>query len=175
MISVNRAGSPTDPSVKWTHLKPAQLAELYRQKWDESISKGTVKRILRSLGYKRRRPCKALATGKSPFRAQQFRLIFYFAFLFSEMEHNPILSLDTKKKEQLGNLSRAGKVLCKQAAQTYDHDYKHLQEGKVVPGGLYDMKRNEGHISIGTNNETAAFLADLLNLVVGKLWYPPLS
>jgi len=104
LISVNRAGSATDPSVKWTHLKPVQLAELYRQKWGESISNGTVKRILRLLGYKRRRPCKALATGKSPFRAQQFRLIFYFAFLFSEMEHNPILSLDTKKQTSCPNL-----------------------------------------------------------------------
>lgn len=114
------------------------------------------------MGYRKRRPNKALATGQSPFRSEQFRLLFYFAFLFKEMEHNPMLSMDTKKKERLGNLSRGGKVLCQQAPATYDHDYANLAEGKVVPAGLYDMKRNGGYVSIGTNNETAAFLADNL-------------
>lgn len=159
---MHAAGSPTDPSVKWTHLKPSDISKAYDKEWSEPISHQTVKRILKVLGYKRRRPSKALATGKSPHRAAQFKLIFYFAFLFSEMENNPILSMDTKKKEVLGDLSRAGKVLCQQAPQVYDHDYSHLAKGKVVPGGLYDMKRNEGYVSIGTNHETAEFLADNL-------------
>lgn len=148
--------------MKWTHLKPRAIAELYEARWSDRISTGTIKRILKDLGYKKRRPSKCIATGKSPFRSEQFKLIFYFAFLFSEMDQNPILSMDTKKKEVLGDLSRGGKVLSKQAPRVHDHDYKHLQEGKVVPAGLYDMKRNEGYVSIGTNNETAAFLADNL-------------
>ena len=86
------------------------------------------------MGYCKRRPNKALITGKSPFRSEQFKLIFYFAFLFAEMQNNPILSMDTKKKERLGNLSRVGKVLCKESPNTYDHDYAYLSEGKVVPG-----------------------------------------
>lgn len=148
--------------MKWTHLKPSDIARQYYEQWNESISHKTVKRILKTLGYKKRRASKELATGKSPYRNEQFKLIFYFAFLFSEMENNPILSMDTKKKEKLGNLSRSGKVLGKESAVTLDHDYAHLAIGKVVPGGLYDMKRNEGYVSIGTNNETAAFLADNL-------------
>lgn len=162
IIALNRAGSPTDPLVKWTHLKPSDIAKEYERRWPERISNGLVKRVLKDLGYKKRRPNKSISTGKSPFREEQFRLIFYFAFLFSEMQNNPILSMDTKKKEDLGDLSRAGKVLCKQAPDVCDHDYAHLSKGKVVPGGLYDMKRNEGYLSIGTNNETAAFLADNL-------------
>lgn len=162
IISLNAAGSPTDPAVKWTHLKPSDISELYSGKWPDRISNGTVKRLLRKMGYKKRRPSKDLATGRSPFRSEQFGLVFYFAFMFAEMENNPILSMDTKKKELLGDLSRSGKVLCKEAPKTYDHDYAHLSEGKVVPGGLYDMKRNEGYVSIGTNNETAAFIADNL-------------
>lgn len=162
IIATNQAGSPTDPSVKWTHLKPSDIAKQYEQKWSEPISKGTVKRVLRDLGYKKRRPSKDLATGKSPFRSEQFEIIFFLCYLFLEMDHNPILSMDTKKKEVLGDLSRGGKVLCTQAPQVYDHDYTHLSKGKVIPAGLYDMKRNEGYVSIGTNNETAAFLADNL-------------
>lgn len=159
---MNRAGSPTDPEVKWTHLKAKDIQQKYELEWSSKISKQTIKRILKKLGYKKRRPIKALITGKSPYREEQFKLVFYFAYLFSEMEHNPILSMDTKKKEVLGDLSRNGKIWCNEAPQTFDHDYKHLTTGKVVPGGLYDMKLNEGYVSIGTNNETAAFLADNL-------------
>lgn len=162
IIKLHTAGSPTRPEVKWTDLKPIEIAKRYEEEWSEKISHGTIKRILKSLDYKKRRPNKSIATGKSPHRSAQFQLIFYFAFLFSEMDNNPILSMDTKKKEVLGDLSRCGKILCKEAPRVHDHDYKHLSKGKIVPSGLYDMKRNEGYVSIGTNNETAAFLADNL-------------
>lgn len=162
IIELHTAGSPTTPDVKWTDLPIREIRKQYHCRWSERISYNTVKRILRDLGYKKRRPNKSLATGKSPHRSAQFKLIFYFAFLFSEMENNPILSMDTKKKERLGDLSRNGTVLSKEAPKVHDHDYKHLSKGKIVPGGLYDMKRNEGYVSIGTNNETAEFLADNL-------------
>ena len=70
--------------------------------------------------------------------------------------------MDTKKKEQLGDFKRAGRVYCQKAPETYVQDYNHLSKGKIVPHGLYDMKRNEGYLTIGTNNETAAFLVDNL-------------
>lgn len=162
IISLHQAGSPTDPKVKWTHLKPSDIARLYEEKWSVTLSDQTIKRLLKKSGYRNRRPRKELITGKSPYRQAQFKLIFYFALLFSEMDNNPIISGDTKKKERLGDLSRGGRVLGKDAPLTYDHDYAYLAEGKVVPGGLYDMKRNEGYVSIGTNHETAAFIADNL-------------
>lgn len=70
--------------------------------------------------------------------------------------------MDTKKKEVLGDLARNGKVYSTQSPKTYDHDYQHLSKGKIVPSGLYDMKLNKGYVSLGTNNETADFLADNL-------------
>jgi len=91
------------------------------------------------LGYKKRRPIKALTTGKSPHRAEQFEIIFWFALLFSMMDNNPILSMDTKKKEELGDFSRNGQVYCQQAPKTLDHDFKSSSKGKLVPGGLYDI------------------------------------
>ena len=144
------------------HLKPSDISKEYELRWSEKISNQTVKRILRLLGYVKRRPLKNLSIGQSPFREEQFRLVFYFAFLFSEMVDNPILSMDTKKKEQLGDFKREGGVYCQKAPQTNTQDYKYLSKGKVVPAGLYDMKRNEGYVTIGTNNETAAFLVDNL-------------
>ena len=162
LIKLETAGSPTDSSVKWTNLRNSKISELYEKKYSERISSRTVKRILKDNGFCKRRPNKALSTGKSPHRSEQFKLIFYFAFLFPEMGNNPILSIDTKKKERLGQLDRGGKVTCFESTKVFDHDYAHLSEGKVVPGGLYDMKENIGYVSIGTNYETAEFIGDSL-------------
>ena len=102
IISLNQAGSPTDPKVKWTHMKPSDIGKAYELKWSEKLSNHRIKRLLKKLGYRKRRPRKELITGKSPYRSEQFKLIFYFAFLFSEMDNNPILSVDTKKKGHYG-------------------------------------------------------------------------
>lgn len=163
IIEQETAGSPTDIEVKWTHLHPREISQMYEQKHGVSISNSTIKRILRESGYRRRRPSKALATGQSPHREAQFRLIFYFVALFSKMENNPIISIDTKKKEFLGQLDRGGQVLCKEKApKLFDHDYPYLAEGNVVPQGIYDKKANKGYVTIGTNKETAEFIGDNL-------------
>ena len=109
IIFLNQAGSPTNPDIKWTHLKPQQISKQYEEKWSEKIGHQTLKRLLNSLGYKRRRPIKALPMGKSPYRKEQFEIVFFFAYLFAEMDNNPILSKDTKKKEKLGDFSRKKK------------------------------------------------------------------
>ena len=75
---------------------------------------------------------------------------------------SPVLSIDCKKKERLGNLYRAGKCYCTRAANVYDHDYEHLSEGKVIPHGIYDMGANKGYLSIGGSAETADFVVDNL-------------
>ncbi len=160
IVAGETAGSPTDIKVKWTHLRPKDIAQKCKEKWSISISNGTVKRILKEAGYRKRRPSKDLITGKSPYRAAQFRVIIYLSSLFYEMDNNPIISVDTKKKEQLGDLDRGGKVLCEKAPSLYDHDYPYLATGKVVPHGIYDAKANKGYITIGTNNETAQFIGD---------------
>lgn len=91
---------------------------------------------------------------------------------------NPILSVDTKKKEKLGNLHRNGEVYCTQTVESYDHDYAHLSTGTIVPHGIYDMKRNEALITIGTSNETAKFVCDSIKQwwgSIGKKHYPAAS
>lgn len=162
LLEQDTAGSPSDSEVKWTSLRPREIVSLYKQKYQTSLSTGTVKRILRKVGYRKRRPSKALLTGKSPFRSAQFKLIFYFASLFADLEHNPIISIDTKKKERLGQLDRAGKVLCDKAPKVFDHDYSYLSEGKIIPQGIYDMKANQGYLTVGTSKENAEFIADNL-------------
>lgn len=105
-----------------------------------------------------------MATGKSPDRSEQFRVISFLMALFILMENNPIISIDTKKKEILGELTRNEPVLTKgkKAVETYDHDYPHLGVGKAIPHGIYDVKLNKGYLSLGNSHETAEFVVDNL-------------
>jgi Rhodopirellula transposase DDE domain len=88
------------------------------------ISHGCIKRILRANHYGRRKPPKSLAIGESPDRKAQFEIIFFLIALFSDMAHNPIISIDTKKKEVLGQLTRNKAVLCKggKSPKVFSHD-----------------------------------------------------
>ena len=98
-------------------------------------------------------------------RDEQFQILLAKKEKFLKSS-NPVISVDTKKKENLGNLYRGGKVYCTKALETYDHDYPYLATGKAVPHGIYDLKQNNAHITIGGSNETAEFICDSL-----KSWW----
>ena len=162
LIEQETAGSPVNPELKWTHLKPREIAARYAARYGETVSNGTVKRILKAEGYRKRRPSKQLMTGQSPHRDAQFKILIHLVGLFRLMGHNPALSIDTKKKERLGDLDRGGKVLCKKAPKVFDHDYPYLSTGKVIPHGIFDLKQNKGYVTLGNSHETAAFIVDNL-------------
>jgi len=162
-VSEHTAGSPTDELVKWTHLQPRDIAKYIKDTHLIYVSNGQVKRILKDAGYCRRKPLKVLATGASPHRGEQFRIICVILSLSMLMDANPVLSIDTKKKEELGNLTRGEAILCEGAAvKVFDHDYSFLSTGKVIPHGIYDMKLNKGFLSLGNSHETAQFVIDNL-------------
>jgi len=104
---------------------------------------------------------KTLATGSYERRDEQFKIIFHLIGLMT-VTKGAVISIDTKKKERLGNLYRDGHCYCTKAIPVFDHDYPHLAQGKVIPHGIYDFKANKGYISIGTSTETAAFIADCI-------------
>ena len=123
------------------------------------MGKKTIRRLLKKHGFRRRKMKKSIATGTYEQRDEQFKIIFYLMALLNST-NGAIISIDTKKKERLGNLYRDGKCYCQEAIKVFDHDYPHLANGKVIPHGIYDLKSNKGYISIGTSAETAAFIAD---------------
>ena len=96
------AGSPTDEQVKWTHLRDCDIARYIEKTYQVEIQSQCVKRILHAAGYRKRKPAKKIATGNSPDRSEQFRIIGYLVALFMLMEENPIISIDTKKKARIG-------------------------------------------------------------------------
>jgi hypothetical protein len=96
-----------------------------------------------------------------------------FEFIQAERDRHQrlgsaILSVDTKKKEFLGALYRAGKLYSYQGEplKRYDHDFPCLADGKVVPHGIYDLQANRGFVTLGTSAETAEFIGASL-----KLWW----
>jgi len=159
-IEKYKAGSPTDPEVFWVRLKPFAIAKLFYEKHQIKVTNGLVKRLLKELGYGYRKPSKQLATGYYPQRNKQFEIICSLVLLMSL--DSPIISIDCKKKERLGNLYREGKCFCTKAIKVYDHDYEHLSDAKVIPHGIYDLLANIGYISIGNSSETADFVIDNL-------------
>lgn len=163
-VEAHTAGSPTDEAVKWTALKAREVVDHIQQEHGVRVSGGCVKRILKVAGYVRRKPLKSIATGSSPHRQEQFRIVLFLVALFHDMEENPVLSIDTKKKELLGELSRHETVLTtKQGVpKVYSSDYPYLASGRAVPHGIYDVKLNQGYISLGSSNETADFIVDNL-------------
>lgn len=159
-IEKRKAGSPTDPTVYWVHLRPCSIARLFEEETGHKVSNGFVKRILKGLGYKFRKLRKTISTGSYARRNEQFEIIFQLVALMGL--DSPVISIDCKKKESLGPLHRTGQVCCTAPLEVYDHDYSHLSQGKVVPHGIYDLQLNEGYISIGGSHETASFIKDNL-------------
>jgi len=80
---------------------------------------------------------------------------------------NPVVSMDTKKKEYLGNFYRSGHLYTTETIETYDHDFYSFAEGIVIPHAIYDLVHNKGYINIGTSRDTSQFVCDSLR----QWWY----
>jgi hypothetical protein len=157
------AGDPMRTDVLWTDLTPRDIALSLEQEWGQSIGTRVVRRMLDDLGFARRQIAKVLPGGEIADRDPQFR---YIADLKAQFlaAGQPVLSIDTKKKECLGMLYRNGKVYCQQAQKAFDHDFPSWPEGVIVPHGIYDLARNHGWLHLGLSRDTTAFACDSLRL-----------
>lgn len=80
---------------------------------------------------------------------------------------NPIISMDTKKKEYLGNFYRVGTLYTQCPLEVYDHDFTSFAEGIVIPHGIYDVLKNTGYLNLGISKDTGEFACDSLR----NWWY----
>ena len=165
-IEVHTAGSPVEPDRLWTNRSPRELsAELAEEGW--SVSPGTVDRLLRDeLGLSRRQMEKRRAMGSSPDRNAQFERI---AELKAEYLGRgwPVLSIDTKKKELLGDFFRPGRARTDGRVRVFDHDFPSAARGKVIPYGVYDLAANEGFVLLSDGADTAELACD----AVRRWWF----
>ena len=172
-IKNRTAGDPMRQNVVWTDLTPQEIAKSLQEQ-SVCAAPRIVRRILDGLGVARRQRAKVLPGGDSPHRGAQFR---HLAQVIQEFlaAGNPVLSIDTKKKEFLGTLYRDGKVYCQQARKAFDHDCPSLASGVIIPHGIYDLARNQGWIHVGLSRDTTEFACDSLRLfwhADGQRLYP---
>ncbi len=154
------AGDPMDETVRWTNLSLKEIVTALREDHGIRVSKWVVRKLLKKHNYRRRKAQKRCTMKENiPHRNEQFENI---ARLRGEYEAagNPVFSLDTKKKEYLGNLYRDGHLYTLEEIQTYDHDFSSLAEGIIIPHSLYDCCLNIGYIQLGTSHDTSEFACD---------------
>ena len=147
-----------DSSILWTNLTLREIQEKLIA-CSISVSIPVIKRTLKELrlGRRKMRKCKTLKEVEN--RDRQFKRIARLITLYTHL-NLPIFSIDTKKKEVLGNFYRDGKVYCNQAIPVNDHDFNSFADGVAVPHGIYDLAKNKCYLSIGTNKDTAEFVSD---------------
>lgn len=153
------AGDPMDETVRWTNLSQEEIVTALWEDHDVQVSQSVVRQLLKKHDYRRRKGQKKRTMKHVAHRNAQFENI---ARLKAEYEAagNPIISMDTKKKENLGNFYREGRLYTREELQTYDHDFKSFAEGVVIPHGLYDERQNIGYLHLGTSHDTSAFACD---------------
>ena len=162
--------------VRWTDLNYEQIAG-HLAEAGTPVSVPVVKQLLDDHGYVTRKAQKTKAMGGHPDRNQQFENIARLKreYLASD---NPVVSMDTKKKELIGDFYRAGHLLTQGIIGTFDHDFPSLAKGVVIPHGLYDVKHNDGHVNLGTSHDTGEFACDSIERwwgAKGRALYPRAS
>jgi len=160
VLQDHTAGDPMRQDVKWTDLTQGQIADRLAEA-GTAVSTTVVKQLLRRHRYVKRKARKSKAMGQHRHRNQQFENI---ARLKREYlaAGNPVVSMDTKKKELLGNFYREGRLYTQGVIETFDHDFPSAASGVVIPHGLYDVQRNRGHVNLGTSHDTSEFACDCL-------------
>ena len=153
--------------LKWTRKTTRNIARQLR-KLDIPISASTVGRLLKDMGFSLRVNHKTLESGnKNPpprrVRNRQFRYINHKREEFASRQI-PILSVDTKKKEMVGNFKNNGVSWEKEPCLVKDHDFRSDAKGMAIPYGIFDTQSNLGFVVVGTSHETPAFAVDAIVL-----------
>ena len=162
IVRDHTAGDPMQEDVVWTYLSPPEIAEQLAAR-GTPVCADTVRDLLDALGFVQRKAQKRLAMGATPFRNEQFEKIARLKAKYLDSD-NPIVSMDTKKKEHLGNFYRDGRLYATDVIETLDHDFPSAADGLIIPHGLFDFKRNLGHITLGFSHDTSQFACDSLSL-----------
>jgi len=159
VLKDNTAGDPMDLNVKWTNLKQDEIVKLLEEKHQIKVSRTVVIKLLEKHKFCKRKLQKDLPLKDVEDRNEQFLTIARYKAEYTEAG-NPILSIDTKKKEMRGNFYRDGQLYCTETKYTFDHDFKSFAEGVIIPYGIYDYNKNLGYIYLGNSKDTSEFSCD---------------
>lgn len=163
-------------TIRWVKLTRCEISQEMAN-FGVNVSRNIIRKLLKKNGFVKRKMQRKKRIGNNSDRDKQFKKIAAKKKTFANSD-NPIISIDTKKKEKLGDLYREGSVYCTKAMEVSDHDYPHLATGKICPHGIYDIQKNLAYINIGTSYETAEFVCDSIRKwwnKYGKKCYPGAS
>ena len=159
------AGEPMKGDIRWTNLTRQEIAQRLEEKHQIKVSVTVIKQLLEKHNFRRRKAQKRRTMKPVAFRNEQFEKI---ARLKEEYKAagNPIISMDTKKKEHLGNYYRDGYLYTVEELATWDHDFLSMAYGVIIPHSFFDELKKKGHINIGTSKDTTEFACDSF-----KFWW----
>jgi hypothetical protein len=159
LVEGETAGDPMS-GRKWARSSLRQLSKAL-QKRGHSAGRMTIRRLLKGLDYSLKSNRKEGSGPPHPDRNRQFRYIERVKTLFLAAGR-PVISVDTKKKELIGNFKNPGQAWCRQAEIVNVHDFRHDAKGRAAPYGIYDLTHNEGYVVVGTSGDTSAFAVDAI-------------
>ena len=174
LIGPTSRGDPESP-LRWTCKSVRRLAaELQRA--GHTVSHQTVSELLHVMGYSLQANRKVLEGSSHPDRNAQFAYL-NGAVQLQLAEGEPVISVDTKKKELVGPFRNAGKELRPKGdpEDVRMHDFIDGELGRVSPYGVYDLAKNEAWVSVGTDHDTSAFAVESIRRwwqTMGKALYP---
>jgi transposase len=174
IVSPHTMGDPMK-TLQWTSKSLRNIAELAKER-GFTVSHELVKRILKELGYSLQSNRKTHEGGKHEDRNAQFEHINRISTSFLK-DNQPVISVDCKKKEVLGNLKNNGKdwFVKKEPTQVKVYDFIDKNLGKAIPYGVYDLANNEGWVSVGVSSDTASFAVASIRSwwhEMGKIQFP---
>ena len=164
IVQNRTAGLPQNDSVRWLDVSPTQIIQVF-QEHDINISAYIVHEMIKLRGFKKRSFHKPQTLKEVENRDAQFKVV-EATWASCASQGIPVLSIDTKKKEMLGNFKRAGKVFSQHELAALDHDFASFSNGTIVPHGIYDVERNVGYLTIGKSHDTAEFVCDN----IARIW-----
>jgi hypothetical protein len=154
------AGSPTQESLIWTNLTRTEIVDLM-QECGSYVSVHIVDQLIDQYDYHERKALRMQPLSSHPDRNSQFETIARLKSQYLDSA-DPILSVDLKARELLGNFFRQGTLFTRETIRVFDHDFAEFAQGVVLPHGIYDLKLNRGYIHLGTNHDTSEFACDCL-------------
>ena len=161
LVDPTSRGDPVSP-LRWTCKSTRRLAKELTE-CGHKVSHAKVGEFLDKLGYSLQSTRKRMEGKKHPDRNAQFEFINSKVKDF-QIRSQPVISIDTKKKELIGRFANAGREYQPKGMpeETETYDFPSLSEGKGIPYGVYDMANNQGWVSVGTDHDTAQFAVNTI-------------
>lgn len=159
ILEENTAGDPMS-RLKWTNKSTYTIADELKKN-NQNVSEDTIGRIIKKLGYSLQANIKSKENGSSEQRDSQFKYINEQVKKFAK-RNLPVISVDTKKKELVGNFKNNGRRWMKKgkAEMVNVYDFEYLAKGKAIPYGIYEVLKNNGFVNVGISHNTSEFAVE---------------